>query len=99
MLSDSFKQVCCANNASSVEMRMRVFPVTLHEAGLWRIKTQVKEQLRNELAMMNQGSEECARSYFLRLQWLLQRWPDHGISEILMKDIFVDGLRRNFRSG
>ncbi|PPD77746.1 hypothetical protein GOBAR_DD25328 [Gossypium barbadense] len=123
MLVDSFKQVCRANNASSVAMRMRVFPVTLHnEAGLWYDlhiepypslgweeikasflkayrKTQVKEQLRNELAMMNQGSEECVRLYFLRLQWLLQRWPDHGISEILMKDIFVDGLRRNFRSG
>lgn len=31
------------------------------------------------------------------MAWLLQRWPDHGISENLMKDIFVDGLREEFQ--
>ncbi|GMI86715.1 hypothetical protein HRI_002340800 [Hibiscus trionum] len=116
-----FVKVCRANNASSVEMMMRIFPVTLDdEAGLWYDlniepfpslgweeikasfvqaynKIKVKEQMRNELSMMNQGDEECVRSYFLRLQWVLQRWPDHGISEDFLKDIFVDGLREDFQ--
>ncbi|EOX92844.1 Uncharacterized protein TCM_001704 [Theobroma cacao] len=116
-----FAKVCRANNVSSVDMMMRIFPVTLeNEAGLWYDlniepypslrweeikssflqayhKTQVTEQLRHELMMINQGSEERVRSYFLRLQWSLQRWPDHGIPENLLKEIFVDGLREDFQ--
>ncbi|KAK8652645.1 hypothetical protein V6N13_126672 [Hibiscus sabdariffa] len=116
-----FAKVCRANNATSVEMMTRIFPVTLDgEAGLWYDlnvepfpslgweeikasfvhaynKTKVKEQMRKELSKMNQGGEECVRSYFLRLQWVLHRWPEHGISDNLLKDIFVDGLREEFQ--
>ncbi|OMO61075.1 Retrotransposon gag protein [Corchorus olitorius] len=116
-----FAKVCRANNVSSVDMMMRIFPITLEdEAGIWYDlniepypslsweeikssflqaynKTQVSEQLRHELTMINQGSEECVRSYFLRLQWSLRRWPDHGIPETLIKEIFVDGLKEDFQ--
>ncbi|KAL4368790.1 hypothetical protein GQ457_05G016200 [Hibiscus cannabinus] len=116
-----FAKVCRANNATSVEIMTRIFPVTLDgEAGLWYDlnvepfpslgweeikasfvhaynKTKVKEQMRKELSKMNQGGEECVRSYFLRLQWVLHRWPEHGISDNLLKDIFVDGLREDFQ--
>ncbi|XWS44560.1 hypothetical protein CRYUN_Cryun15aG0056800 [Craigia yunnanensis] len=117
-----FAKVCRANNVNSVEMMMRIFPVTLeNEAGLWYDlnvepyasicweeikasflqayhKIQVTEQLRDELMMINQGSEECVRSYFLRLQSSLKRWPDHGIPENLVKEVFVDGLREDFQN-
>ncbi|GLT37402.1 hypothetical protein SLA2020_117200 [Shorea laevis] len=47
--------------------------------------------------MINQAKEETVRSYFLRMQWILKRWPDHGIPGNLLKGIFVDGLRKDFR--
>ncbi|GMG98529.1 hypothetical protein Nepgr_000369 [Nepenthes gracilis] len=117
-----FNKVCRANNASSIEMMVRIFPVTLEgEAALWydlnvepypalsweEIKAaflqaygrrDVDEHFREDLMMINQGSNENVRSYFLRLQWVLKRWPNHSISEQLLKDVFVDGLRQDFKN-
>ncbi|EEF44287.1 conserved hypothetical protein [Ricinus communis] len=116
-----FVKVCRANNASSTDMMMRIFPVTLeNEAALWydlniqpypslswdeimlsfleayqRIK--LVDQLRSDLMMLNQGSDESVRSYFMRLQWILKRWPDHGLSDNMLKWIFIDGLMGNFK--
>ncbi|GAB2274731.1 hypothetical protein Dimus_009503 [Dionaea muscipula] len=86
-----FNKSCRANNGSSVEMMVRIFPVTLAgEAALW-----------GELMSINQGLKEVVRSYFLRLQWMLERWRSsswHGnISEEAVKDIFVDGLRQELK--
>ncbi|KAL9261386.1 hypothetical protein AKJ16_DCAP03982 [Drosera capensis] len=55
------------------------------------------ERLRAELMTIHQGLDEGVRSYSLRLQWLLRRWPNHDISEALLRDIFVDGLRPDFK--
>nr|KYP45872.1 hypothetical protein KK1_032551 [Cajanus cajan] len=54
------------------------------------------EELRSELAGIRQGEGESVRSYFLRLQWILKRWPEHGLSENLLRGVFVDGLREEF---
>ncbi|OAY83206.1 hypothetical protein ACMD2_15625 [Ananas comosus] len=35
--------------------------------------------------------------YHLRLQWILKRWPEHGIPDALLKGIFIDGLREGFQ--
>ncbi|KAF2285592.1 hypothetical protein GH714_005688 [Hevea brasiliensis] len=116
-----FVKVCRANNASSTDTMMRIFPVTLeNEAALWydlniepypslswdEIKISFLEayhriefvdQLRSELLMLNQESDESVRSYFLRLQWILKRWPEHGLSDNMLKEIFVHGLTEDFR--
>lgn len=117
-----FTKVCRANNASTIDMMMRIFPITLEdEAALWYDfniepyeasltwedikssflhayhKIEFVDQLRSELMMINQGDEESVRSYFLRLQWILKQWPDHGLPDGLLKGIFIDGLREEFR--
>lgn len=46
--------------------------------------------------VIEQGDKESVRSYFLRLQWILKRWPQHGLSENLIRGIFIDGLRGEF---
>ena len=116
-----FSKVCRANNASSIEMMTRIFPVTLDgEAALWydlniepynslsweEIKSSflqaynrmgLADELRSELMRINQDSEESVRSYFLRLQWVLSRWPDHGLPDVLLEGIFIDGLRKEFQ--
>ncbi|KAI6697242.1 hypothetical protein NL676_017361 [Syzygium grande] len=56
-------------------------------------KIELQDQLRSQLAALSQGRDERVRSYFLRLQLILQRWPDHGLPEGLIRGIFVDGLR------
>ncbi|TKY66771.1 14-3-3 protein epsilon [Spatholobus suberectus] len=116
-----FNKVCRANNASSVDMQMKIFPVTLEdEAALWydlnvepyypslswdEVKlsflqayynVEPVEELRSELVGIRQGEGESVRSYFLRLQWILKRWPEHGLSEDLLRGVFVDGLREEF---
>lgn len=60
-------------------------------------KIELTDQLRSELKMINQARVETVRSYFLRMQWILKRWPDHGIPENMLKGISVDGLREDFR--
>ncbi|GMN68852.1 hypothetical protein TIFTF001_037899 [Ficus carica] len=60
-------------------------------------KIEVANQLRSQLMMINQGNEEPVRSYFLRLQWILRKWPEHGLSDDLLKGLFVDGLRSDFQ--
>ncbi|GAB2242478.1 hypothetical protein Droror1_Dr00019253 [Drosera rotundifolia] len=55
------------------------------------------ERFRVELMTIHQGLDEGVRSYSLRLQWLLKRWPNHDISEALLRDIFIDGLRPDFK--
>ncbi|KAJ7948437.1 Retrotransposon gag protein [Quillaja saponaria] len=116
-----FSKVCRANNVSSIDMLMRIFPVTLEgEAALWYDlniepypslswddikssflqayhKIELIEDLRSEIMNLNQGEVETIRSYFLRLQWILKRWPEHGLSESLLKGVFVDGLKADFR--
>lgn len=116
-----FSKVCRANNVSSVEAMMKIFPVTLEdEAALWydlnvepypsltweEIKSLFSDayrvpdydkRLRFELVNLNQARGESVRSYFLRLQWILNQWPGHGIPDPLVKGIFVDGLRRDFK--
>lgn len=117
-----FAKVCRANNASAIDMMIRIFPVTLEdEAALWYDlniepykdslnwedikssfshayqKIELVDRLRSDLMMINQGEEESVRSYFLRLQWILKQWPDHGLADGLLKGVFVDGLREDFR--
>ncbi|KAK4286087.1 hypothetical protein QN277_002695 [Acacia crassicarpa] len=116
-----FNKVCRANGGSSIDMFMRIFPVTLEEeAALWydlniepypnltweEIKSsfleayrriEVMEELKSEVMRINQGESESVRTYFLRLQWILQRWPEHGLSEALLKGVFIDGLRTEFQ--
>lgn len=58
---------------------------------------QLADQLRSELMMIDQGDDESVRSYFVRLQWILRRWPEHGMPENLIRGIFVDGLREDLR--
>lgn len=118
-----FAKVCRANNVKSIDMMMKIFPVTLDsEASLWfdlniepyfssltweeiqssflqaYNRIDLTEQLRTELMMINQGEEESIRSYFLRLQWILNRWPEHGLIDNLLKGIFIDGLREEFQN-
>ena len=117
-----FNKVCRANNASSVDMQMRIFPVTLEdEAALWYdlnvepyygslsweetklsflqayYDVEPVEELRSKLVGIRQDQRESVRSYFLRLQWILKRWPEHGLGEDVLKGVFVDGLREEFR--
>lgn len=54
------------------------------------------EELRSELMGIHQGEKESVRSYFLRLQWVLKRWPEHELHENVIKGVFVDGLRQEF---
>lgn len=54
--------------------------------------------LGTKLMMIKQGDDERVRSYFLRLQWILKRWPEHGISDNLMKGIFIEGLKDDFKN-
>ncbi|KAJ1415778.1 Retrotransposon gag domain [Sesbania bispinosa] len=116
-----FNKVCRANNASSIDMLMKIFPVTLEEeAALWYdlniepyysslsweeiklsflqayYKIEPIEELRSELMGIHQGEEESVRSYFLRLQWILKRWPDNGLDDNVLKGVFIDGLRAEF---
>ncbi|KAI4333853.1 hypothetical protein L6164_018611 [Bauhinia variegata] len=115
-----FNKVCRANNVSSIEMLIRIFPVTLEdEAAFWYdlniepypslswdeikssflqayYKVELVEELRSELMTINQGEKESVRSYFLRLQWILKRWPESGLPDALLKGIFIDGLRPEF---
>ncbi|RDX60397.1 hypothetical protein CR513_61462, partial [Mucuna pruriens] len=117
-----FNKVCRANNASSMDAKMRIFSVTLEdEAALWYdlnvepyypslsweetklsflqayYNVEPVEELRSELAGIRQDERETVRSYFLKLQWILKKWPDHGLGEDLLRGVFVDGLREEFR--
>ncbi|KAG6604769.1 hypothetical protein SDJN03_02086, partial [Cucurbita argyrosperma subsp. sororia] len=117
-----FAKVCRANNAASVEIMMRIFPVTLQgEALLWYDlniepyppisweelkssfldaynKIELAEQLRSELMTISQRPEENVRSYFLRLQLILKKWPPgNELSDGFLKAIFMDGLREEFK--
>ncbi|PNY01662.1 hypothetical protein L195_g024963 [Trifolium pratense] len=116
-----FNKVCRANNASSIEMQKKIFPVTLEEEpALWydlniepyylslswdEIKLSFLqayyeiepiEELRTELMGIHQGEKERVRSYFLRLQWILKRWPEHGLEDDVIKGIFLNGLKNEF---
>jgi len=116
-----FNKVCRANNASSIEMQKKIFPVTLEEeSALWydlniepyyislswdEIKLSLLqayyeiepvEELRSELMGIHQGEKERVRSYFLRLQWILKRWPEHELEDDVIKGVFVSGLREEF---
>lgn len=62
-------------------------------------KIELKDELRSQLMGIKQGNEESVRSYFLRLQWILMKWPEHGLSENMLKGVFIDGLREDFRDG
>ncbi|PKA64452.1 hypothetical protein AXF42_Ash007197 [Apostasia shenzhenica] len=112
-----FERVCRANNASTVDAVIRIFPVTLDgEAALWydlavephpsmswdHIKSafirafrrpEFADGARAELFSLRQRDGESVTSYHLRLQWILKRWPDHGLPESLLRGLFVDGLR------
>ncbi|KAH0983123.1 hypothetical protein GBA52_010300 [Prunus armeniaca] len=55
------------------------------------------DQLRSELTMIKQSRDETVRAYFLRLQWILKRWPDHGLQDNVLKGVFIDGLRKEFK--
>lgn len=117
-----FAKVCRANNATSIDMMMRIFPVTLEgEAALWYDlniepyppisweelkscfldafnKIELTDQLRSELMTIKQREEESVRLYFLRLQLILKKWPPgNSLSDGLLKTIFVDGLREEFK--
>lgn len=35
--------------------------------------------------------------FYLRMKWNLKKWPDHGLSDELVKGVFVDGLREECR--
>lgn len=116
-----FNKVCRANNASSIDMQKKIFPITLEEEpALWydlniepyytslsweEIKLsflqayyemETVEELKSELKKIHQGEKESVRSYFLRLQWILKRWPEHGLHDDVIKGVFVDGLREEF---
>ncbi|CAI8617381.1 unnamed protein product [Vicia faba] len=54
------------------------------------------EELKSELMGIYQGEQERVRSYFLRLQWILKRWPEHGLEDDVIKGVFVKGLREEF---
>ncbi|CAK8577112.1 unnamed protein product [Lathyrus sativus] len=54
------------------------------------------EELKSELMGIHQGEKERVRSYFLRLQWILKRWPEHGLEDDVIKGVFVNGLREEF---
>lgn len=56
-------------------------------------RVELMEELKEELMGINQRECESVRAYFLRLQWILHRWPEHGLSEALLKGVFIDGLR------
>nr|DAD21197.1 TPA_asm: hypothetical protein HUJ06_022660 [Nelumbo nucifera] len=116
-----FAKVCRANNAWSIDMMMKIFPVTLdNEAALWydlniepnpslsweEIKvaftqayrrTEFVDQFRSELMKLRQGDGESVQAYYLRMLWILRRWPDHGIPDGLLRGIFIDGLREDFQ--
>uniref|UniRef100_A0A5K0Z8C3 Retrotransposon gag domain-containing protein n=1 Tax=Nymphaea colorata TaxID=210225 RepID=A0A5K0Z8C3_9MAGN len=116
-----FARVCRANNATSGEMMMRIFPVTLDgEAGLWYelnveprhditwdeitslfVKTfqrlEFFDQFRSELMMIRQAPGETVNAFYLRIQWLLKKWPEHGIPETMVKGIFIDGLKEDYQ--
>lgn len=55
------------------------------------------ERLRTELVTTAQSDGESAYGYYLRMQWILKRWPGHGLPELMLKGIFLDGLREDFR--
>ncbi|KAJ0964948.1 hypothetical protein J5N97_026086 [Dioscorea zingiberensis] len=116
-----FERVCRANNATTLDMITRIFPVTLNgEAALWYeltiepnpsmswndIKSLFLEayrppesfdEFRAELMEIRQGETESVNGYRLRMQWMLKKWPEHEMPEKVLKGIFVDGLREEFR--
>ncbi|KAK6919713.1 Retrotransposon gag domain [Dillenia turbinata] len=116
-----FSKVCTANNVVSVQMMMKIFPVTLvEEALVWydlnidpyhsslswdEIKSsflqayqkiEYPNQFQAEIQRLKQEKDESVRSYFLRLQWVLNKWPEIGVSESLIRGVFwekVKGIR------
>ncbi|PKU59282.1 hypothetical protein MA16_Dca028038 [Dendrobium catenatum] len=54
------------------------------------------DRARTELVSLRQRDGESVTSYHLRMQWILKRWPDHGLPESLVRGLFVDGLREEF---
>ncbi|XP_072999410.1 uncharacterized protein [Typha latifolia] len=55
------------------------------------------DRARSELMSLSQGDAETVNRYHLRMQWVLKRWPEHGIPDGLLKGIFIDGLREDFQ--
>lgn len=55
------------------------------------------EQLRSELMTVQQADGETVKSFFMRMQWILKKWPDHGIPDVILKGVFMDGLREDFQ--
>ncbi|XXG90191.1 hypothetical protein AAC387_Pa12g2015 [Persea americana] len=55
------------------------------------------QQLRSELMEIQQADGETVKSFFMRMQWILKKWPDHGIPDVILKGVFVDGLREDFQ--
>ncbi|GLJ26221.1 hypothetical protein SUGI_0503500 [Cryptomeria japonica] len=53
------------------------------------------EHLRQQLMKFRQESNESVRSYSERLQRILSKWPDHGIPDVILKGIYMDGFNED----
>jgi Retrotransposon gag protein len=52
---------------------------------------------RTELVSLHQGNNETVTHYHVRMLWILKKWPEHGMSEDILKGIFIDGLREELK--
>ncbi|MQM16408.1 hypothetical protein Taro_049366 [Colocasia esculenta] len=55
------------------------------------------EQSRSELMAMRKAAGELVNAYYLRMQWVLRKWPGHGIPDAILRGIFIDGLDEKYQ--
>ncbi|MQM03593.1 hypothetical protein Taro_036385 [Colocasia esculenta] len=55
------------------------------------------EQSRSELMAMKKAAGEPVNAYYLRMQWVLRKWPGHGIPDAILRGIFLDGLDEEYQ--
>lgn len=60
-------------------------------------RPETAEQSRSELMAMKQEDGETVNAYYLRMQWILRKWPAHGIPDGMLRGLFVDGLKEDYQ--
>ncbi|CAA6665614.1 unnamed protein product [Spirodela intermedia] len=60
-------------------------------------RPETAEQSRSDLMAMKQEDGETVNAYYLRMQWILRKWPAHGIPDGMLRGLFVDGLKEDYQ--
>ncbi|KAJ3675689.1 hypothetical protein LUZ60_004731 [Juncus effusus] len=51
----------------------------------------------SQLSSFRQSNDETVNHYYIRLHFILNRWPEHNLSDETLNSIFIDGLKKELK--